>query len=83
MLTWTPRATGGAPITKATATCRQLNGAAVRTVTGKKRNLAVGGLRKGTRYRCVVTVSNRVGTSLQSAPRVAATLAKAKKGRRS
>lgn len=75
-LTWAPRATGRAPITRATATCRAVKGSSVRVVRGTARTLTVSGLRKATRYSCVVTVSNRVGTSVQSAPRVAATLAK-------
>ncbi|MFN8126256.1 MAG: BspA family leucine-rich repeat surface protein [Candidatus Nanopelagicales bacterium] len=76
---WAPRATGGAPILRATVTCRQIGGPGVRTVRGKTRTLIIGRLKPGTRYRCAVTVTNRVGTSVQSVPRIAATKAKVRR----
>ena len=68
VITFTPGANGGSPITGYTATCIPGDSSPTRTASGTKSPLTVTSLTVGVHYVCRVSATNAIGTSPDSNP---------------
>jgi hypothetical protein len=68
MVSFTPGAHNGSPITSFTATCVSSNGGVVGSKSGAASPLTVTGLTATRTYTCTVKGTNARGTGLSSAP---------------